>query len=44
MGAMAAKLLLTAVSGDPLPRRHVVFDPELVVRSSTATAPFGATP
>jgi LacI family transcriptional regulator len=44
MGAMAAKLLLAAVSGDPLPRRHVVFDPELVVRSSTATAPRAAGP
>ena len=36
MGAMAAELLLAAVSGDPLRRRHVVFDPELIVRSSTA--------
>ena len=36
MGAMAAELLLAAVSGDPLRRRHVVFDPELVVRASTA--------
>jgi LacI family transcriptional regulator len=44
MGAMAAKLLLTAVSGDPLRRRHVVFDPELVVRSSTATAPSAPEP
>jgi LacI family transcriptional regulator len=49
MGAMAAELLLAAVAGNPLPRRHVVFDPELVVRSSTAPAPLatgpdGATP
>ena len=27
MGAMAAELLIAAVAGDPLPRRHVVFDP-----------------
>jgi LacI family transcriptional regulator len=36
MGSMAAELLLAAVSGGPPPRRHVVFEPELVIRSSTA--------
>jgi LacI family transcriptional regulator len=36
MGSMAAELLLAAVSGEPPPRRHVVFDPELVVRASAA--------
>jgi LacI family transcriptional regulator len=36
MGAMAAELLLAAISGELPPQRHVVFDPELVVRSSTA--------
>jgi LacI family transcriptional regulator len=36
MGSMAAELLLVAISGTPLPRRHIVFDPELVVRCSTA--------
>jgi LacI family transcriptional regulator len=38
MGAMAAELLLAVVSGRPPPRRHIVFDPELVVRSSTGPA------
>lgn len=36
MGATAAELLLSAVSGELLPKRHVVFEPELIVRSSTA--------
>jgi LacI family transcriptional regulator len=36
MGSMAAELLLAAISDAPLARRHIVFDPELVVRSSTA--------
>ena len=36
MGATAAELLLSAVSGEPLPQRHIVFEPELIVRSSTA--------
>jgi LacI family transcriptional regulator len=36
MGAMAAELLLAAISGELPPQRHVVFDPELVVRCSTA--------
>jgi LacI family transcriptional regulator len=39
MGTAAAELLLTAVSGEPLPSRHLVFEPELIVRSSTACAP-----
>ena len=39
MGTAAAELLLTAVSGESLPTRHVVFEPELIVRSSTAGAP-----
>ncbi|MCW2513875.1 MAG: Transcriptional regulator, LacI family [Mycobacterium sp.] len=39
MGAKAAELLLAELSGDPVRRRHVVFDPALIVRSSTATPP-----
>jgi LacI family transcriptional regulator len=36
MGSMAAELLLAAISGESLRQRHIVFDPKLVVRSSTA--------
>ena len=36
MGLTAAKLLMSAVSGEPLPQRHVVFEPELIAGSSTA--------
>lgn len=35
MGSTAAELLMSLVSGAPLPQRHIVFQPELIVRSST---------
>jgi LacI family transcriptional regulator len=36
MGRTAAELLTDQLSGTPPPRRHIVFEPELVVRESTA--------
>lgn len=39
MGTTAAHLLTTALTGQPLAERHVVFEPELVVRESTAAGP-----
>jgi LacI family transcriptional regulator len=39
MGATAAELLTTTVSGGTPQQRHVVFRPELVVRDSTAAPP-----
>lgn len=39
MGATAADLLTTALTGRQPVERHVVFEPELVVRESTAAGP-----
>lgn len=37
MGATAAEMLTETLAGDPREQRHVVFEPELVVRDSTTS-------
>jgi LacI family transcriptional regulator len=39
MGTTAAQMLATALSGQAPQSRHVVFQPELVIRESTAEHP-----
>ncbi len=34
-GVCAMDLLIAEMAGDPLPERHVILDPELVVRASS---------
>ena len=34
-GVRAMDLLVAEMAGDPLPERHVILDPELVVRASS---------
>ena len=36
MGRTAAEMLIGQLTGDPPDERHVVFQPELVVRESTS--------
>ena len=39
MGRAAVELLANQISGTPVPDEELLFEPELVVRSSTAPAP-----
>jgi len=43
MGRAAVALLVNQVAGEPVPTEEMVFEPELVVRGSTAPAPVLAT-
>jgi DNA-binding LacI/PurR family transcriptional regulator len=42
MGQAAVALLVTQVAGNPVPTEEMLFEPELVVRGSTAPAPVPA--
>jgi len=39
MGQAAVELLVSQVAGNPVPTDEMLFEPELVVRGSTAPAP-----